>query len=89
MYSLNHLLLPDHLPPCVTAQMSNPSPVFLALLTPNQRVKTTILLGLPGRRVSILFMILAGEGVEAEPGRSPLRLALRRQQFVESKGVVS
>lgn len=65
-YSLSHLLLPDHLPPCVTAQTSNPSPIFPALLTPNQRVKTTFLLRLPGRRVSALFMVLAVGGVEAE-----------------------
>lgn len=76
MNSLNHLLLPDHLSLYVTVQMFNHLSVFLALLNPNQRVKTIFPLRLPWRKVSVLFIILAARGVKAEAGGSPLRLAV-------------
>lgn len=76
MNSLNHLLLPDHLPPCVSAQMSNPSPVFLALLTPNQRRKTTFFFSGASRMGRCLYC-LSFWLVEVESHRW-LCLALRR-----------
>lgn len=66
MNSLNHLLLPDHLPPHVTAQVSNPSPVSLPLLTLNQRVELHFFFwGFQEGEVSVLFIFLAGGGVKA------------------------
>lgn len=55
--SLGHLLLPHYLPRLVIAQVSDPSPVFLVLFTPNQRAKTTFPQGLLGRGVFIIWVV--------------------------------
>lgn len=55
--SLGHLLLPDYLPRLVIAQVSNPSPVFLVLFTPNQTVKRTFPWGLLSWGVFVIRVV--------------------------------
>lgn len=78
MNSLGHLLLPHYLPRLVIAQVSDPSPVFLVLFTPNQRVKNNISSGASGLgRLRHLGGGIMKAGAVVGAPRDRLRLALR------------
>lgn len=65
------------------------SPIFLAQLTPNQRVKTPLLSGACWvEELSMPFPILAGRGVKAQTGPQGLALSCP-EEVVMAQGAVN